>query len=139
MEEDDAEILVGEGKMKALTSSIFIQENEDDAQADGHEQKAIECLLMDESPQRASRSVLIAEYSRINITNNGNFARTWALFHASQLDRIPPILPTGNSRDEPTPFLYRCAKTAGSTYPRAQKLVLSMRRDMCQLSSRRLL
>ena len=58
-------------------------------------------------------------YSTINVSTNINFARAWTQFEAKQMKydgTKGPLMPTGNARDDPTPFLYKCKKSQGCTF-----------------------
>jgi hypothetical protein len=69
-----------------------------------------------------SAAGFVDRYSRINVVANQSFARAWQETSAHRDMRLHSNSMSGNSRDAPTPFMYRCQKTTGCSYETCMKL-----------------
>jgi hypothetical protein len=79
-------------------------------------------------------SIFISTYSRINILCNEKFARAWKQFEAKIMawEKGPGIYSTmGNSRDPPTPWMFKCAKTPGCQYTSLIKGAVTGHENTC--------
>ena len=61
----------------------------------------------------------IGLYSTINVSTNTRFARAWNKYKEQDYDgSIGLVIPMGNSRDPPTPFVIHCKVIEGCTFER---------------------
>lgn len=62
-------------------------------------------------------SEFIANFIKINVARDRNFTKAWEDYEAGRAESIrPTALESGNSRDEPTPFVFTCKQTPGCKY-----------------------
>lgn len=76
----------------------------------------------------------ISTYASINIVCNEIFATTWKKFQDGKLsweDGPAHASIQGNSRDQPTPYVFKCTKTLGCIYSTLLKTRLTNHQDIC--------
>ncbi|OQD68729.1 hypothetical protein PENDEC_c031G04877 [Penicillium decumbens] len=74
----------------------------------------------------------ISFYSRINVISGHPFYRPWSKLQKDPLSTdVDLTFWSGNSRDTPTPFMYRCTVTAGCDYQTPALSTLNRHKSTC--------
>jgi uncharacterized C2H2 Zn-finger protein len=104
--------------LNLLESTLFPQADEaNDPTGSPLMDEESDCLLLDDATTATTTAGFIDCYSRINIVDNQMFAIVWqALSRNEPSADLSLYSVTGNSRNAPTPFIYRCRKTTGCSY-----------------------
>ncbi|KAJ4373385.1 hypothetical protein N0V83_003680 [Neocucurbitaria cava] len=154
-EESLAALHVPDANIDALQATIFGAANENEAGQDTETAPGLEGIATDPSSQDhgedAARIVLgqgpedtdrtvsnavdwINSYAKYNVVNNAIFARNWLSFSekgASFEESIGHHAMRGNSRDEPTPYMFHCQQTPGCTYSNIREYHVTQHEGIC--------
>lgn len=90
-------------------------------------------LGADDGTKAPSAESFIDNYARINVVNSTTFARKWPSYSSGKPfdDTIGLVSVRGHSRDDPTPYIYRCQKTPNCPFQTTQKRSLGQHQDVC--------
>ena len=110
---DDEDITkeVDKRQIASLEQHVFIPNESDTSSTDELEQFAINAHLSGLQSEMTPVE-FIRLHSTINISKNNTFADKYRQDKAQSQS----LIPRGNSRDSPTPFVYHCTKAEACTY-----------------------
>lgn len=149
-----SEAQVDEAALQCLRDKIFMQEapaKEDCEQHDGATQSVNEITsslgeltLLQENMQPtsgpgSSKPIQTGEdwisfYSKINVVHSYQFIAHWTRYSEKGEpfeDTIGAHSMRGNSRDDPTPYLFHCQKTEGCQYTSFKRMLLQQHESSC--------
>lgn len=101
------------------TQSLFDDDDDDDQKGDEKQQSACE---------------FITAFAKINVVVKDTFARAWSAYREGREsfdDGIGLVSVRGGSRDDPTPFEYRCKKLPGCPFKAIQRHHLVLHEQVC--------
>lgn len=129
-----------------------LQDVASEAAIQGSMEEATHILLGQEGPQQNGNNVKhpppawtasddpavwINGYARYNVVNNTEFASAWRSFSEGQVsfeESIGQHSVRGNSRDEPTPYVFNCQRTEGCNYSAIRRCLIEQHEQSCNVS-----